>query len=85
VWGAGGRGHGAALDELRVDAVADAARAGNRRFWLLSALRAHTKMPYKTDLYRKTLRALKRPGRPGQDGEGGDDDAAELREGEVRA
>jgi hypothetical protein len=25
------------------------ARAGNRRFWLLSALRAHTKAPYKTD------------------------------------
>jgi hypothetical protein len=25
-------------------------------FWCLSALRAHTKPPYKTDLYRKTLR-----------------------------
>jgi hypothetical protein len=37
------------------------ARAGNRRFWLLSALRAHTKAPYKTDLHRKTLMALKRP------------------------
>jgi hypothetical protein len=48
-------------------AVALAARAGNRRFWRLSALRAHTKAPYKTDLNRKTLRALKRPGRPGQE------------------
>ena len=27
------------------------ARAGNRRFWMLSALRAHTKAPYKTDLH----------------------------------
>ena len=41
------------------------ARAGNRRFRLLSALRAHTKTPYRTHLYRKTLRVLKRPGRPG--------------------
>jgi hypothetical protein len=39
------------------------ARAGNRRFWRLSALRAHTKAPYKTDLLWKTPRALKRPGR----------------------
>jgi hypothetical protein len=39
------------------------ARAGNRRFWLLSALRAHTKMPYKIDLLWETLRALKHPGR----------------------
>jgi hypothetical protein len=35
-------------------------------FWLLSALRAHTKAPYKNDSHRKTLRALKRPGGPGQ-------------------
>jgi hypothetical protein len=42
------------------------ARAGNRRFWCLSALRSHTKAPYKTDLHRKTLRELKRPGGPGQ-------------------
>jgi hypothetical protein len=34
------------------------ARAKNNRFWLLSALRAHTKTPYKTDLYRQMLRAL---------------------------
>ena len=39
------------------------ARAGNRRFWLLSTLRAHTKVPYKIDLHRKTLIALNRPGR----------------------
>jgi hypothetical protein len=37
------------------------ARAGNRRFWRLSALRAHTKAPYKMDFHRKTLRALNRP------------------------
>ena len=42
-------------------------RAGNRRFWCLCTLRAHTKAPYKTDLHRKTLRALKRPGGPGQE------------------
>ena len=38
------------------------ARAGNRRFWPLSALRAHTKAPYKTDLHSKMLMALKSPG-----------------------
>jgi hypothetical protein len=38
-----------------------AARAGNRRSRLLSALRTHTKVPYKIDLHRKTLRALNRP------------------------
>jgi hypothetical protein len=38
------------------------ARAGKRRFWPLSALRAHTKAPHKTDLHRKTLMALNRPG-----------------------
>jgi hypothetical protein len=37
------------------------ARAGNRRFRLLSALCAYTKAPYKMDSYRKTLRALNRP------------------------
>jgi hypothetical protein len=37
------------------------ARAGNRRFWYLSTLRAHTKSPYKMDFHRKTLRALNRP------------------------
>ena len=36
-----------------VHAREPAARAENRRFWLLSALRAHTKTPYKTDLHRK--------------------------------
>ena len=45
------------------------ARAGNRRKGLLRALRTHTKAPYKPDLLRETLRALKRPGRArtGQD------------------
>jgi hypothetical protein len=42
------------------------ARAENRRKWQLSAPRAHTKAPYKTDLHRKTLRVLNRLGRPGQ-------------------
>ena len=41
------------------------ARAGNRRFGLVSALRAHTKAPYRTDLLREMLRALKRPARGG--------------------
>jgi hypothetical protein len=36
-------------------------RAGNRRFGPLSALRAHTKAPYKIDYHRKTLMALNRP------------------------
>jgi hypothetical protein len=31
------------------------ARAENRRFWCLSALRAHTKAPYKMYFHRKTL------------------------------
>jgi hypothetical protein len=39
------------------------ARAGNRRFDPLSALRAHPKAPYETDLRWETLRALKRAGR----------------------
>jgi hypothetical protein len=37
------------------------ARAGNRRFRRLSALRAHTKAPYEMDVHRETLRALNRP------------------------
>jgi hypothetical protein len=36
-------------------------RPENRRFWHLSALRAHTKAPYKMYFHRKTLRALNRP------------------------
>ena len=36
-------------------------RAEDRRFGPLSALRAHTKAPYKMDFHRKTLRALNRP------------------------
>jgi hypothetical protein len=46
------------------------ARAGNRRFWLLSALRAHTKAPYKMDFHRKMQRNAKErltaPGGRGQ-------------------
>ena len=42
------------------------ARARNRRFWLLSAPRAHTKAAYKIDLLGRTLRALNRPRGPGQ-------------------
>jgi hypothetical protein len=34
----------------------------HRRFGPLSALRAHTKAPHKTDFHRKALRALDRPG-----------------------
>jgi hypothetical protein len=41
------------------------ARAGTRRFWLLSTPRAHTKTPYKTGLLWETLGALKRPRGPG--------------------
>ena len=37
--------------------------AGNRRFWLLSAARTHTKAPRKNDLLWETRRPLKRPGR----------------------
>ena len=37
----------------------DTARAGNRRKRRLSALRAHTKVPYKIDLLWKTLRNAK--------------------------
>ena len=40
-----------------------ACSAANRHFWRLSALRAHTKAPYKPDSLWKTLRSLKRPGR----------------------
>ena len=42
-------------------------RAGNRRFWPLSALRPHAKAPHKMYFHRKTLRArLTAPGRPGR-------------------
>ena len=37
------------------------ARAGNRRFRLLSALRTHTKAPYKMDFHRNTRMPLNRP------------------------
>ena len=41
--------------------VGNTARARNRQFRVLSALRAHTKSPYRTDLHRETLMALNRP------------------------
>jgi hypothetical protein len=44
-------------------AFSAAARAGNRRFGLVSALRAHTKAQYKPDVLWRTRRALDRPGR----------------------
>ena len=50
----------------QIVAASATARAGNRRFGSLSAPRAHTKVPYKTNLQRKTPMALNRPGRPGQ-------------------
>jgi hypothetical protein len=37
------------------------ARAANRRFWCVSALRARTEAPYKMDFHRKTRRARNRP------------------------
>ena len=53
-------------DSLSLDAfillfwlALETARAGNRRFWLLTALRAHTKPPYKINLLCKTLRNAK--------------------------
>jgi hypothetical protein len=55
-WGSRAGGSG----DLRGGA-ASPAWVGNRRFRCLSALRAHTKTPYKMDFYRKTLRALNRP------------------------
>jgi hypothetical protein len=39
------------------------ARAGTRRAWLLGALCAHTKAPYKSDLLWRTLRPPDRPAR----------------------
>ena len=42
---------------------AAAREARTRRFWLLSALHAHTKPPYKTDLLWEMLRELNHSGR----------------------
>ena len=53
-----------------------AARAGNRRFWLSSALRAHTKAPYRTGLHRESLTT---PGGPDREAEAD----AEVRVGHV--
>jgi hypothetical protein len=71
VGGVVGREHAAVHHPLpRREAVRHAVRlpggAGNRRFGPLSVLRAHTKLPYKTDLPWKTPRARKRPGGPGR-------------------
>ena len=43
----------------------NSAQPGNRRFWRLSALRAHPMAPYKADLRWETLRRLTAPGGPG--------------------
>jgi hypothetical protein len=51
------------MGTLRFEISSRSARAGNRRFGTSSALRAHTKAPYKIDLLWKTLRPLKCPGR----------------------
>ena len=51
---------------FRSRAVLSSARAGNHRFQPLSALRAHTKTPYKNDLLCETLRALNKEGGLGQ-------------------
>jgi hypothetical protein len=45
------------------------ARAGNRRFGPLSAVRAHTNVPYRIDFHKKTLRALNRPWAARADGQ----------------
>ena len=46
------------------------ARAETHRFGVLSALRAHTKAPCKTDLLWRTLRVTNRPERARTDEEG---------------
>jgi hypothetical protein len=43
-------------------------RSGNHHLWLLSALCAHTKTPYKPDLLWRTPRSLNGPGRARTDG-----------------
>jgi hypothetical protein len=48
-----------------VSVIAAPARAGNRQFGRLGALRAHTKAPYKPDLLRRTLRARNQRSRAG--------------------
>jgi hypothetical protein len=54
--------HNTSATEARADQAPPArpldvtARAGNRRFGLLSTLRAHAKAPYKTNLHRETPR-----------------------------
>jgi hypothetical protein len=55
----------------RCSSSSSPARAGNRRFGLLSAHRARRKAPYKTDLLWETRRAGGRPGRAQTAGEAG--------------
>jgi hypothetical protein len=66
-----------------VRASVGTARVGNRRSWLLSALCAHTKPPYETDLPWRSLRPLTRLGRAQtaeeRDRERAAEDAVELR------
>jgi hypothetical protein len=62
-WTSGATERGPMRPSPTVCSASRTARAGNRRFWRLSALRAHTKRPIQTELHRKTLRALKRPRR----------------------
>jgi hypothetical protein len=54
----------AALNSAAVKMSTESATAvaGNRRFGPLSALRAHTKAPYRPDSRLETLRALNHPG-----------------------
>jgi hypothetical protein len=48
---------------LELKRTCSTARAGNRRFWLLSTLHTHAKAPYKNNLLWETLRALNHPGK----------------------
>jgi hypothetical protein len=60
----GGEDRGDVDVDREVDALGHGAGddlPGNRRFRLLSALRAHTKAPYKSNLLWETRRALDRP------------------------
>ena len=62
VWAAfGPRPEAHARQLVRSRSTTLPAGAGSRCFSLLSALRAHTEAPYKTDFLWKTLRALNRP------------------------
>jgi hypothetical protein len=51
------------ISRMRSSEWCDCPRAGNRRLWLLSTLRAHAKAPHRTDLLWETLRTLTGSGR----------------------